>query len=148
MELFFSNTNVELIERGYKPLSGYSEAIKFQGIMRLCTWFLIERNCGPLLATTNLLILPVARKRIWFVISSDKSLLASVIRNNHRNDRRVSCWSKTDGCFLLTIMFLVQQKLCQNYHSVRNNCCLQKYLLFVRYWRRLDQPRVAYEYCN
>ena len=39
MELFFSNTNVELIERGYKPLSGYSEAIKFQGIMRLCTWF-------------------------------------------------------------------------------------------------------------
>ena len=39
MESFFSNTNAQLKERGFKEMKGYSEAIKFQGIMRLCTRF-------------------------------------------------------------------------------------------------------------
>ena len=39
MESFFSNTNAQLKERNYKEMTSYSEAIKFQGIMRLCTRF-------------------------------------------------------------------------------------------------------------
>ena len=39
VESFFVNTNAQLEVRGYKEMSGYSKAIKFQGIMRLCTRF-------------------------------------------------------------------------------------------------------------
>ena len=52
MESFFSNTNTELIKHGYKVLSGHSEVIKFQGILRLSTRFeLSDRK--KLQATTS-----------------------------------------------------------------------------------------------
>ena len=39
MEPFFVNTNAQLKEHGFKEMKGYSEAIKFHGIMQLCTRF-------------------------------------------------------------------------------------------------------------
>ena len=40
VESFFVNNNAQLEVRGYEEISGYSKAIKFQGIMRLCTRFI------------------------------------------------------------------------------------------------------------
>ena len=101
-----------------KALSGYSEVIKFQGSMRLSTRFeLSDRK--KLRATTsdnNKVIDPssfgknmgMVSDRFWQIFTCQSYLK----QNNHRNGhKRVSCWSNTDGCFLLTIMFSLSTKV-------------------------------------
>ena len=54
MELFFVNTNAQLEGRGYyKEMSGYSEAIKFQGIIRLSIWFEFSDDQDKLWSTKS-----------------------------------------------------------------------------------------------
>ena len=54
MKLFFVNTNTQQLEgHGYEETSGYSEAIKFQGIIRLSIWFEFSDDQDKLWSTKS-----------------------------------------------------------------------------------------------